>query len=122
MASHNDLGRWGEEVAAEYLQAKGFRIVARDWKDGHRDLDIVAVDSDMLVVVEVKTRRNNMFAEPEQAVDRRKIRSLCTAANKYVKICGINLPVRFDVVTVTGTPETGCEINHVEDAFLPLPY
>ena len=59
MAEHNDRGRWGEQKAAEYLERKGFRILWRDWRDGHRDLDIVAIDADQLVVVEVKTRKNN---------------------------------------------------------------
>ena len=59
MAQHNELGKWGEEVAARMLTEKGYRIIARDWKDNHKDLDIVAVADDCLVIVEVKTRRNN---------------------------------------------------------------
>ena len=58
MAQHNELGKWGEEVAARMLTEKGYRIIARDWKDNHKDLDIVAVADDCLVIVEVKTRRN----------------------------------------------------------------
>ena len=46
MAAHNDLGKWGEDRAADYLQRKGYRIVARNWKSGHRDIDIIAMDGD----------------------------------------------------------------------------
>ena len=76
MASHNELGKWGEEVAADYLLRQGYTIMERDWKSGHRDLDIIALDGDTVVFVEVKTRSNRMFTEPETAVDYQKIRHL----------------------------------------------
>lgn len=122
MAEHNDLGHWGEQKAAEYLEHNGLRIVERNWRDGHRDIDIVAVDADVLVIVEVKTRRNNALVDAETAVDRGKIKNLCTAANKYVKMKCVDMPVRFDIVTVTETADSRCIIEHIEDAFMPLPY
>ncbi len=120
MAEHNDRGRWGEQKAAEYLERCGFRILERDWRDGHRDLDIVAIDADQLVVVEVKTRRNDDVMAPELAVDARKMRNLAIAAAKYVKMSDIELPLRFDIVTVTGTGDGDWKINHIEDAFNPI--
>ena len=68
MAAHNELGEWGEEVAVRYLEQKGYVILERDWKSGHRDIDIIAQDKDTIVFVEVKTRRNRLFAEPEMSV------------------------------------------------------
>jgi len=119
MAAHNELGRWGEDVAADYLQRKGYVIVARDWKSGHRDLDIVAINEarDTMVFVEVKTRRNRIFADPEEAVGYQKIRNLQLAANHYIKYHRVDLDVRFDIVTVTGTPAVTPFIEHIEDAF-----
>ena len=74
MAAHNELGKWGEDCAVDYLQRKGYTIVERDWKSGHRDIDIIAADEDgTLVFVEVKTRRNRLFGNPEEAVDWRKM-------------------------------------------------
>ena len=61
MAAHNDLGKWGEDLAADYLRDKGYVIIDRDWKSGHHDLDIVAKEDETLVIVEVKTRRNRLF-------------------------------------------------------------
>lgn len=119
MAEHNELGRWGEDKATEYLERKDYTLVKRNWRYGHRDLDIVAIDHDTLVFVEVKTRRNTLFAEAEQAVDYRKIKSLCIAANAFIKTYRINLPVRFDIVTVIGTSNDDCSINHIPNAFLP---
>ena len=89
MAEHNDTGRWGERKAAEYLERKGYRILWKDWRDGHRDIDIVAVDADQLVVVEVKTRRSGSFMPPELAVDARKMRG-----HRGDKVCR-HVPHRF---------------------------
>ena len=121
MALHNELGRWGESQAAAFLEGKGYHVQHRDWKSGHRDLDIVAItpDGGTLVVAEVKTRRNTLFAEPSAAVDRRKIRSLTMVAHAYVQQHRVMLPIRFDIITVVAG-ETA-QIEHIEDAFLPLP-
>ena len=105
MAQHNELGKWGEDLAARMLEDKGYRIIARDWKDGHKDLDIVAIDDGWLVVVEVKTRRNDVF--------------LTLAANRFVKSNLIDLPIRFDIIAITGTDGEHCKVDHIEDAFMP---
>lgn len=119
MALHNELGKWGEDVAARYLENKGYRILERDWKDKHKDLDIVAVDNGCLVIVEVKTRRQNTLVAPELAVDYRKIKNITLATNKYVKLNCIDLPIRFDIVAITGSNDENCSVEHIEDAFLP---
>ena len=85
MAEHNELGRWGERKATEYLEAQGYTIWERNWHTGHRDIDIIAYKDNTLVIVEVKTRRNNVFMEPEMAVNRKKAHSIMIAANLYVK-------------------------------------
>lgn len=117
MAEHNDLGAWGEQCAEMYLRRKGYIILERDWHSGHRDIDIIAMDGMTMVFVEVKTRRNRMFVDPEFAVDYRKIRNLRLAANHYVKYKRIDYDLRFDIVTVVGMPPNEPEINHIEDAF-----
>lgn len=122
MAAHNDLGHWGEQKAAEYLEHKGYGIMRRNWHYGKRDLDIVAFKDDTVVIVEVKTRRNNTFTEPEQAVDRQKIKSLSIAANAFVKAERIDADIRFDIISITGISDDDYNINHIEDAFMPLPY
>ena len=116
MAKHNELGAWGEALAADYLQGKGYTIVERDWHSGHRDLDIIAMDGETVVFVEVKTRHNRLFGEPEEAVDYQKLRNLRAAINHYVKLHRLWQEIRLDVVTVVGTPENGTpEICHLQD-------
>lgn len=113
---HLQLGSWGEDLAAAYLREKGYIILERDWHSGHRDIDIVAKDSDCVVFVEVKTRRGREFGEPEMAVDYRKQRNLRLAIHHYLKYRRIDSPWRFDVITIIGAvncPEP--EINHIVD-------
>lgn len=119
MAEHNELGRWGEDLAADYLKKKGYYIAKRDWKCGHRDIDIVAVnpERDTLVIVEVKTRSSDDYLPPEQAVDYEKRRNLLFAANILVKQMKSNLLLRFDIITIVGTDAASAQINHIENAF-----
>lgn len=115
MALHNDLGKWGEDMAAAFLREEGLVIIDRDWHSGHRDIDIVAIDGLTLVFVEVKTRRNRLYAEPEESIDREKMQYLRLAMNHYVKVHHIDRPVRFDIVTVVGDTFTFPEIKHIKD-------
>ena len=117
MAAHNELGAWGEELASAFLQQKGYTIIERDWKMGHKDLDIIAKHNGMVVFVEVKTRRNRVFGSPEVSVDYRKIKNLQAAANHYVKYRRIAYELRFDIVSVVGEVGTEPDIEHIENAF-----
>ena len=122
MAEHNDLGKWGEDEAALYYEDKGYEILERDWKVGKRDIDLIALaeDKDTLVFVEVKTRQNNDLQEPEEAVDVKKMRNLAIAANAYVKLHGLDMDVRFDIISVIGKCSCVESIECFEDAFNPL--
>jgi putative endonuclease len=122
MAEHNDLGKWGEDEAALYYEDRGYEILERDWKLGKRDIDLIALteDKDTLVFVEVKTRQNNDLQEPEEAVDVKKMRNLAIAANAYVKLHGLDMDVRFDIISVIGKCSCVESIECFEDAFNPL--
>ena len=117
MAAHNELGKWGEDLAVAYLEGKDYMIIERDWKSGRRDIDIIAKDeSGAIVFVEVKTRQNRDLVEPELAVNYQKQRNLRLAINHYVKYRHVTLPWRFDVITIIGTiGDCVPEINHIED-------
>ena len=119
MAAHNELGKWGEDLAVAFLQRQGYTIIERDWKSGRRDIDIIAKDeTGTTVFVEVKTRRNRLFGEPEEAIDYRKMQSLQQAINHYIKFRRLNGNVRFDIISIVGTIGTEPEINHIKDVSL----
>lgn len=118
MAAHNELGKWGEEIAAAFVEKKGYEILQRDWKSGHHDLDIIAKDEDTLVIIEVKTRRNRLFGNPEEAIDYKKRQSIQSAINHFVKSHHINAPVRFDIISIVGMIGSTPEIDHIKDVTL----
>lgn len=121
MAQHNDFGQISEDRAAAYLMANGYTIRDRNWRIGHKEIDIVAQKNGELVIIEVKARKNDYFGDPVNAVTDDKIRKLVLAANTYVRYYRISLPVRFDIIAITG--EIGNQqIEHIEDAFYPPMY
>ncbi len=113
-----DLGTLGEDSAAEYLVSKGYKILHRNWHFGHKELDIVARDGNMLVVVEVKTRTSDYWEEPKEAVRRKKQKRLVEAADAYVCHYNLDTEVRFDIVSVV-VANGSLAIEHIEDAFYP---
>ena len=121
MAAHNRLGKEGEDAVAAYLERRGYTILHRNWRKNRLELDIVAMHEDELVVVEVKTRTNTEYKEPQEAVDWRKVRHIVVAADAYIKHFGIDLPVRFDIVTAVGD-RPPVQTEHLENAFYPPPF
>lgn len=118
MAKHNELGKLGEDLAASYLVRKGYEILDRNWHNIHKEIDIIAMDGNELVIVEVKTRNTDEYGEPDIAVTRMKQLKLISAANAYIFKNQLDVNTRFDVVSIVfceGKPI----INHIEDAFLP---
>lgn len=122
MARHNELGKAGEDFAASYLEHAGYGIIERDWRQGSRDIDIVArtEDGTTVVFVEVKTRSSDAIVRPEDVVDARKIRNLGRAADAYVKERAIWNELRFDLINIVGTAPENFRLEHIIDAFNPL--
>jgi len=115
-AEHQHVGNWGEELAAVYLREKGYVILEHDWRSGHRDIDLIARNSEYLVFVEVKTRRNTDYGDPAEAVNYKKRENLRRTMNHYIRSHKVDTPVRFDIITIVGT--IGCTspiITHLED-------
>jgi putative endonuclease len=107
------LGAQGEQAAAAFLERSGFRIVARNWRSRLGELDVVAMDGDVLVFVEVKLRHEPF--DGLEAVDARKQRKLSSLAFDFLlRHAMLGAPARFDVVAVEGRT---LECTHVRDAF-----
>lgn len=116
MAEHNDIGKRGEELAANFLAEKGFLIREKNWRKGYLEVDLIAEDGPVLVFVEVKTRRDLAHGLPEEAVTRKKERHLIDAAEAYLETRNLTNEVRFDIVSVWEN-ETEMRINHIREAF-----
>ena len=94
------LGRLGEEMACDFLQSRGHRILERNWQGSHLEVDIISEADDGVHFVEVKTR-TDADAAPEEKVDARKQHRISAAALKYLNGSRSDRDVFFDVVSVT---------------------
>ncbi len=120
MAEHNELGRLGEQLARDFLIAKGYQILEQNWVCGHKEIDIIAMDGKELVIVEVKTRRVTFLVEPEETVDKYKQRFLIWAAEAYIERNNLDVDVRFDIVAIVIDKNNEHRIDHIENAFYPM--
>jgi putative endonuclease len=111
-------GRNAEKVAAGYLRARGFRIWKTNWRWGKRELDLVTLHRNELVIVEVKSRVGNAVNDPSVVVDRVKERNIILAADAFIRLHGCSRPTRFDVIAIIYS-DSGMEIQHMENAFYP---
>lgn len=112
------LGRKGEELAAEYLKKKNYKILCRNYKCRLGEIDIVAKDSVDLVFVEVKTRSNTTFGSPAAAVTTRKQHQVIKVAQLYLQEHKLEeSPVRFDVVSVIIDKMNRKHIEIITNAF-----
>ena len=116
MASHNTLGLIGEQQAIQFLKDLGYAVVETNYRYGRLEADILALNDSFFVVVEVKTRSNSYFGQPEEFVTQDKQNHLIAIANYYLEKLPSDLEVRFDIIAVLKT-DTGFKIEHIEDAF-----
>lgn len=118
MGTHNQrLGLLGEEIAARWLTRRGWRIVYRRFRNGRRDIDLVAQRDAMIAFVEVKARKGSTFGDPVEAVNRRKQRELTRSAHVWIDRHGRSEETyRFDVVGVL-VDDQRVLVKHVENAF-----
>lgn len=110
-------GDQGETLAARHLEAKGYRIVARNYRCPYGEIDIVATQDEYLVFVEVKTRRGKTAYHPGLAVNRKKQDKLRDLGSYYLsEHPDLNLQPRFDVIAVVLTAPQPT-VEHIENAF-----
>ena len=114
-----EKGRRAESLAAGYLRARGYRIWKTNWRWGKRELDLITLHRNELVIVEVKARMDNAVNEPSEVVDRVKQRNIVLAAEAFIRLHGCSWPTRFDVIAVI-YQGSGMEIEHIENAFYPV--
>ncbi len=100
MAKHNDLGAWGEEQAARFLQGKGYRLLERNYRTPYGEIDLILEDGDFLVFAEVKLRRSARFGTPAEAVTSAKQTRLRSTALLYLQAHETARQPRFDVVEI----------------------
>lgn len=116
MAEHNDLGKLGETLAADFLITNGYDILETNWVFQKAEVDIIALKENILTIVEVKTRSSSDFGLPQDFVKPKKIKLLVKAINEYILLNDMDVEVRFDIISILVNNEVP-EIDHLEDAF-----
>lgn len=117
MADHNDFGKLAEDLAVNFLVQKNYKILVRNYRFQHAEIDIIAEFDNKIIVIEVKARGNNIFMEPQEAVTKTKIKSIVKCADAFLSTNNLNQEVRFDIITVLPDNTGKMQINHLEDAF-----
>ena len=112
------FGRRGEALAEEYLKRKGFQIIKKNYRSGHKEIDLIAKEGNTIVFVEVKAGRSKRFGAPHERVDLRKQRNLIDAANDFIQKEEVgDCDFRFDVLAITyGRGKE--DIDHIKNAFM----
>lgn len=116
MAEHNDLGKFGEEMAVKFLQKNGYLILDINWTFQKAEIDIIAIKENTLAIVEVKTRSSLEFGLPQDFVKPKKIQLLVKAVDAYVNQKNLDLEVRFDIIAIHKEGKSFV-IEHLIDAF-----
>lgn len=114
MAVKDEVGRYGEDVAARHIEQSGWQVLARNWRCRHGELDIIALDGTELVAVEVKTRRTATFGTPAEAVTRQKVWRLRKLVAAWLTTQERRFAsVRIDVVAVTVAKAGAAQVEHL---------
>ncbi|HEU4903791.1 MAG TPA: YraN family protein [Flavisolibacter sp.] len=118
MATHLEIGREGEKLAELYLAQLGYQLLHRNWRYGRYEIDLIATRNDMLHFVEVKFRSCNQYGNPEEAVTKKKIRSLLQAIDQFLFLHPQYNDFRLDVLSITQTTPDDVDYFFIEDVTL----
>ncbi|GAB4025651.1 YraN family protein [Spirosoma koreense] len=116
MAQHNETGQRGEEEAVQFLRQQGYEIMTRNFRHQHAEIDLIAKKGKLLLFVEVKTRTNLSYGNPEEFVSYTKAHLVMKAAEHYIFSTDWRFDIRFDIIAVT-IAGNELRIKHIEDAF-----
>lgn len=116
MAKHNDLGKLGEAIAADFLRKKGYTICEQNYRYLKGEIDIIAQKDEVLAIVEVKSRATGFIEDLSETITPKKIKLLTVTADHYVQTGNLDVEARFDIITVVGHTRD-FTIEHYENAF-----
>ena len=116
MAHHNELGKIGEQLAVDFLLARGFEIVVRNYFFQKAEIDIIAKKDNQMICVEVKTRNSDFFGDPQDFVTPSKVKLLVKAMDAFITENDISLETRFDIIAVLKNKKME-QVTHYENAF-----
>ena len=117
MLSNKELGRAGEEIAREYLENLGYQILEKNYRCKHGEIDLIAKKDNVVIFIEVKTRKSTSYGDPEESINSLKIKKIRSSANHF--ICFKNLydfDISFEVISIK-LHSGKYFIKHIKNAF-----
>ncbi|MBR5856341.1 MAG: YraN family protein [Bacteroidales bacterium] len=118
-SDRSEIGRKGEDVALGFLKRRGMNLVARNWRSGHKELDLIMEDDSFLRIVEVKSLSYPNDTNPFEAVGWQKRRRMIAAAQHFAAFKSIEKEIVFDVVSVVFNGDI-CKVEYFPEAFSPV--
>lgn len=116
MGKHNEFGKEGEKLAADFLIERGYAIKRKNYRYLKSEIDIIAQKGDILAIVEVRARSNDQIISIADTITPKKIKLLVLGADHYVTSKELDVEVRFDVITILKNSKI-FKIEHLESAF-----
>ena len=120
--NHKDLGNSGENTACLFLESKGFKIIAKNYRAFRKEIDIIALKDEYIIFAEVKTRSSAKFGTPSESVGITKQRHIILSAKKFLTDNDrlyAELQPRFDIIEIYADIKTGKNyVRHIECAFI----
>lgn len=116
MAQHNNLGKKGEQLAVDFLLKKNYKIIECNYRFNKAEVDIIAQKSDILAIIEVKTRSSIDFGNPQDFLKPKQMQRIVKAVDNYVNTNNLNVEVRFDIIAIVKEGKN-FKIKHLENAF-----
>lgn len=114
---NQEKGKLGEHYAADFLQQKGFELIAQNYRQGRKEIDLIAKKENVLHFVEVKTRKNDDFGLPEAFVSEAQATRIAEAADHFLESIAWTGFIQFDIISILLDKEEIKEIVHLEDVF-----
>ena len=118
MASHVEIGREGEKMAEVYLAERGYTMLYRNWRYGRFEVDLIATKNGLLRFIEVKFRSSHQYGQPEEAVNKKKIRDLLQAIDQFLYLNPQYNDFRLDVLSITKHGNHNADYFLIEDVTL----
>ena len=118
--NNQSTGKLGEQIAAHFLERNEYEILERNWRFEHAEVDLICKQQNIVVFVEVKTRKGNQFGHPEQSVTEAKQKAMAKAAEEYIYVKKHTGEIRYDIISILLPKKEDAQILHLEDAFFPI--
>ena len=116
MGKHNEFGKEGEQIAIDFLVRNGYRIHCQNYRYLKSEIDIIAQKEEVLAIVEVRARSNDLIIPIADTITPKKIKLLVLGADHYVTENNLDVEVRFDVITILKNTKI-FKVDHLKSAF-----